>query len=165
MLLRVTIASAVLNPPLALALIPYLAAAFVVGAVVTLAAWRTNAPAGEIDTPDSPLRVAGALQMAALFQVVLFVTAAVQRRGSEALVATSALVGLTDLDALTLSLARQGEISDLQTTAVALVTGVLSNTLLKMAVAAFVGRGWFRAAAGGALGAMAVALGMMLLLR
>ena len=166
MLLRVTIASAVLNPPLALALIPYLAAAFVVGAVVTLAAWRTNAPAGEIDAVDSPLRVAGALQMAALFQVVLFVTAAVQRRwGSEALVATSALVGLTDLDALTLSLARQGEISDLQTTAVALVTGVLSNTLLKMAVAAFVGRGWFRAAAGGALGAMAVALGTMLLLR
>jgi hypothetical protein len=46
-----------------------------------------------------------------------------------------------------------------------LVSGVLSNTLLKMVVATVVGRGRFRAAAGGALGAMAVALVVMLLLR
>jgi uncharacterized membrane protein (DUF4010 family) len=166
MLLRVTVASAVLNAALARALVPYLAGAFVVGALMTVAAWRTNTPAGEIETPDSPLRLAGALQMAALFQVVLFVTATVQRRwGSDALVATSAFVGLTDLDALTLSLARRGDVGDLQTTTVALVSGVLSNTLLKMVVAAVVGRGWFRAAAGGALGVMAVALIVMLLLR
>ena len=166
MLLRVTVASAVLNAPLARALVPYLAAAFVVGALMTVAAWRTNAPASEIETPDSPLRLAGALQMAALFQVVLFVTAAVQQRwGTGALVATSAFVGLTDLDALTLSLARRSDMGDLQTTTVALVSGVLSNTLLKMVVATVVGRGRFRAAAGGALGAMAVALVVMLLLR
>ena len=166
MLLRVTVASAVLNAPLARALVPYLGAAFVVGALMTVAAWRTNAPVGEIETPDSPLRLAGALQMAALFQVVLFVTATVQQRwGTGALVATSAFVGLTDLDALTLSLARRSDMGDLQTTTVALVSGVLSNTLLKMVVATVVGRGRFRAAAGGALGAMAVALVVMLLLR
>src|SRR5262249_39204699 len=42
MLLRVAIACAVLNRPLAMALLPYIAAAFAIGAVITLIAWRTN---------------------------------------------------------------------------------------------------------------------------
>ena len=166
MLLRVTIACAVLNRPLAVALLPYIAAAFVIGVAVTLIAWRTNAPASEQETRESPLRVTSALQMAALFQVVLLVTAWVKSRwGSSALVATSAIVGLTDLDALTLSLARTGSGGDVQGTTVALVVGILSNTLLKLVVAGTVGRGWFRLMAAFALGAVALAMGVMLVLR
>jgi uncharacterized membrane protein (DUF4010 family) len=166
MLLRVAIACAVLNRSLALALLPYIAAAFVVGSAITLIAWRTNTPSDDVKALDSPLRVRGALQMAALFQVVLLVTAFVKSRwGSGALVATSAIVGLTDLDALTLSLARGGMGDDIQATAVALVTGIVSNTLLKLVVAGVVGRGWFRVMTAGALGAVALAMGVMLMLR
>jgi uncharacterized membrane protein (DUF4010 family) len=166
MLLRVAIACAVLNGPLAAALLPYIAAAFVIGAAITLIAWRTNTPGDEIDVLDSPLRVGSALQMAALFQLVLLVTAVVKSRwGSGALIATSAIVGLTDLDALTLSLARSGVHGDVQATAIALVTGILSNTLLKLVVAGTVGRGWFRVMTAGALAALALAMGVMLALR
>jgi uncharacterized membrane protein (DUF4010 family) len=109
---------------------------------------------------DSPLQLRAALQMTALFQVVLFVILAVQARwSSEALVATSALVGLTDLDALTLSLARStADAGAVPTAAFALVTGILSNTVLKLMVAVIVGHGWFRAATAGGLGAIALAL-------
>jgi uncharacterized membrane protein (DUF4010 family) len=166
MLLRVAIACVVLNRPLAAALLPYIAAAFVIGAVITLIAWRTNTPSDNLDGLDSPLRIGSALQMAALFQVVLLVTAIVKSRwGSGALVATSAIVGLTDLDALTLSLARGGMGDDVQATTVALVTGILSNTLLKLVVAGTVGRGRFRLMAAGALGVVALATGVMLVLR
>jgi uncharacterized membrane protein (DUF4010 family) len=74
-------------------------------------------------------------------------------------VATSAIVGLTDLDALTLSLARSTvEAGAVPTAAFALAVGVLSNTLLKLIVAVVVGRGWFRVATAGGLGAIALAL-------
>jgi len=73
--------------------------------------------------------------------------------------ATSAVVGLTDLDALTLSLARNAAVSGAASSAAtALVVGMLSNTLLKMGVAVVVGRGSFRTATAAGLGAMAAAL-------
>jgi hypothetical protein len=72
--------------------------------------------------------------MTALFQVVLFVILAVQSRwSSQALVATSAFVGLTGLDALTLSLARSTtSAGDIPLASVALVAGIVSNMLLKL---------------------------------
>ena len=168
MLARVVLAAAVLNPALARALPRYVVIAFVVGVVVVFAIWRSAMPRARAgDSYGSPLRIAAALQMTALFQVVLFAILAVQSRwGSQALVATSALVGLTDLDALTLSLARSSSSPEqIPLATVALVTGILSNTLLKLGVALVVGRGRFRAATAGALGAMALALGAMLLVR
>jgi len=166
MLLRVTLACAVLNPALAAALPRYAAPAFVIGVAAVLAAWRVNAPASHHSAAlDSPLQLRAALQMTVLFQAVLFVILFVQGRwGSGALVTTSAFVGLTDLDALTLSLARSAPVSgDISTTAVALVVGILANTCLKLLVALVVGRGSFRTATVAALGAMALALGVPLI--
>lgn len=81
------------------------------------------------------------------------------RWGSQALVATSAFVGLTDLDALTLSLARSGSAAaDMSTVTLALLTGIISNTLLKLTAAMVMGRGVFRLATGAALGAMAIVI-------
>jgi uncharacterized membrane protein (DUF4010 family) len=110
--------------------------------------------------PDSPLQLRAALQMTGLFQLVLFVILWVQARWSaDALIATSVFVGLTDVDALTLSLARSTkEATGLDAAAVALAAGVLANTLLKMAVAMVVGRGVFRAVTALTLGAMAVSI-------
>jgi uncharacterized membrane protein (DUF4010 family) len=165
MLARVEVAAAVLNPSLAGALLPYVGVPFVVGLGIVLAAWRTN---GSTPAPtagsDSPLNLRAALQMTALFQLVLVIIVFVKARwGAQALIATSAFVGLTDLDALTLSLARGADASsDPAVAAVALVAGMLSNTLLKLTVAVVVGRGVFRAAAAGGLGALATILAVSL---
>ena len=165
MLVRVLVACAVLNPSLAASLPRYTGAAFIIGAVAVVAAWRANAVDGAGGgMPDSPLNLRAALQMTALFQIVLFLILVVQARwGSQAVVATSAVVGLTDLDALTLSLARSTPAGDAgSTAAVALVAGILSNTLLKLAVALVIGRGWFRTATVAGLGAMALAIAVAL---
>jgi uncharacterized membrane protein (DUF4010 family) len=166
MLLRVTAVCALLNPAMAALLPRYLVLAFLIGAGVVLVVWRARprAVVPEI-AADSPLQLRAALQMTALFQVVLFVIFAVRARwGTGALVATSAFVGLTDLDALTLSLARSTAASgDVHPATIALVAGVLANTLLKLAVALVVGRGAFRLMTVGVLGAMAVSLGAVFL--
>ena len=161
MLLRVIVACAALNPDLASALPRFLSVPFVIGSVVVLAGWRANT-SGTVDgtLSESPLQLRAALQMTALFQIVLFVILAVQARWSaEALVVTSAAVGLTDLDALTLSLARSTVAADaVPIAAVALVAGVLANTVLKLIVAFVVGRGLFRAMTACGLGVIALAL-------
>jgi len=167
MLVRVVVPCVVLNPALARQLPRYVGLAFVIGAVVVLALWRATPPAarpGE-EGDRSPLQVRAALQMTAMFQVVLFAILAVQERwGSQALVATSVFVGLTDLDALTLSLARSSPLpSDIPLATVALVAGILANTLVKLAIALVVGRGWFRTATAGTLAAMSLALVAMLM--
>jgi uncharacterized membrane protein (DUF4010 family) len=167
MLLRVAVACTVLNPALALSLAPYAGPAFVIGAVAVLAAWRVNAPdSRQADVLDSPLNLRAALKMTALFQLILFLILLVQNRwGSEALVATSAVVGLTDLDALTLSLARSAAASGAVSIAtVALVAGILSNTLLKMTVALVLGRGLFRTVTAAGLGAIALTITATLVL-
>jgi uncharacterized membrane protein (DUF4010 family) len=166
MLLRVTLACMVLNPALAAALPRYIAPAFVIGVAAVLAAWRLNTPvASESAGSGSPLQLRAALQMTALFQVVLFVILFVQARwGAQALVITSAFVGLTDLDALTLSLARgAGSSGEIPETVVALTAGILANTCLKLGVTLVVGRGAFRSVTAAALGAMALALLIALL--
>ena len=66
--------------------------------------------------------------------------------GAEALVATSIFVGMTDLDALTMSLAHGSRADgDIGGVAVALVAGIVSNTVVKLALALVVGQGTFRA--------------------
>ena len=73
-------------------------------------------------------------------------------------------MGLTDVDALTLSLARSQTAATGSSAVVeALAAGVLANTVLKMIVASAVGRGAFRAVTVPALGAMAVAMFVALL--
>ena len=166
MLLRVFAACAVLNPSLAAALPLYTGPAFLIGTIAVAAAWRAgNGHPRENGMPDSPLNLRAALQMTVMFQLVMFLILAAQTRwGSQGLVATSALVGLTDLDALTLSLARNAAASPADSPAVvALVSGILSNTLLKLTVAVAVGRGWFRVITAAGLGALAVSIVAMLM--
>lgn len=168
MLVRVIIACAVLNPALALALPRYVGPAFVIGVAAVAAAWRANiAAAAPEPVADSPLQLRAALEMTGLFQIVLFVILAVQSRfGPGALVATSAFVGLTDLDALTLSLARTAAAAaDIAPATIALVAGILSNTLLKLTAAMFVGRGVFRLATALVLGTMAAVTAAIVVLR
>jgi uncharacterized membrane protein (DUF4010 family) len=94
----------VLNVSVARLLLPYLAAPFLVGAAVLALRWRSNTkPTGHRDCPGNPLQIVPALQMAALFQLVLFGVAAAGRAfGERGLFASGAVLGLTDVDALTI---------------------------------------------------------------
>jgi len=167
---RVVVALGVLNTDLMTQTLPYLAAPFLVTALVTLIGIRrSHGDDGPIPESKNPLQLRSALQMAALFQVVLFAVHAVRMIwGGAGLLASGAVLGLTDVDALTLSMARTAEDpSMLLLAAQAIAVGVLSNTLFKMGVALVLGRGAVRtiAAAGLLLGAAASAASLYLLLR
>lgn len=164
---RVLAATAALNPPLAVALLPWLLAPAAVAAAVTGWSLRRSTPTISSPTVSSnPLRVGAALQMAVLFQVVLYLVEAAQRWfGDAGLFASAAALGLTDVDALTVTMARgAASRAGLDATARAIAVGVLANTALKTAIALVVGRGSFRAVAGLALALMALALAAALVL-
>ncbi|MEZ5287217.1 MAG: MgtC/SapB family protein [Vicinamibacterales bacterium] len=160
---RVVVAAAVLSPGLALALWPVLTAPFVIGlAAVAVSLLRRQETAPDsFEGPRNPLELRSALEMAALFQVVLFIVhLARQELGSGGVVATAALVGLTDADALTLSMATSVRSGSLEAMvgAQAIGVGLLSNTCVKAALAAGIGRGAYRLITVGVLAAMGVAL-------
>lgn len=157
---RVVVAASVLHPPLAPGLIALLFAPFLVGVAATLLAGRhddegtTHSP-----LPANPLEIRAALQMAVLFQIVLFAVEYAQRVFGEAGVVTSAIVtGLTDVDALTASLALRARAGLLPWTAAqAIVLGIVTNTLLKLGLSLVVGRGVFRMRTAIALAAIGLA--------
>ena len=64
--------------------------------------------------------------------------------GDQGLLISGAILGLTDVDALTISMARGLQASDWAIPAKALCIGILSNTLLKAVIALSLGRGRFR---------------------
>ena len=102
--------------------------------------------------------------MAALFQAVLFaVHPARWVWGDASLIGAGALLGVTDVDALTLAMsASVGEGAPVALAARALAVGALANTLLKLALAVVIGRGRFRAQAGGYLSVLSLAAAAML---
>ena len=97
--------------------------------------------------------------MAALFQAVLYLMHWFQGRfGDQGLLATGAILGLTDVDALTISMARGVQTMNWSLAAEALCLGILSNTALKAAVALFLGQGRFRVLTLAGLGAIAAGI-------
>lgn len=165
MLVRVAVASSILNWSVSGHFAPYAAAALAIGVlVIAIALRRKREDEGRRTAVDgSPLQLGAALQMAALFQVVMIgVSAVIAWWSVRALLATSALIGLTDLDALTLSLARRSSGVTPEMAGRALAVGVLSNTLLKCAVALVVGRGAYRLVTGVTLATMAATVALAL---
>ena len=167
---RVIVAVSVLNPALVLPLLPFLGPpAIVAFVVVAIGVWRARAAGdpprvvevgGRADSRDArrnPLQLSTALQMALLFQVVIMSVNLVGKVwGQAGLLTTAAVLGLTDVDALTVSMAREiAPTVSVATAALATAIGVLSNTGLKTGLAMAFGAPTFRAIAGATL------LGMM----
>ena len=94
--------------------------------------------------------------MAAVFQVVLMAVYAVNRLwGSPGVLTTAALLGLTDVDALTVSMARgMPQSATLELAARAIAIGVAANVTLKLLLAVTLATRRFRRIAGGTLAAM-----------
>jgi uncharacterized membrane protein (DUF4010 family) len=164
---RVTVATAALNPALAREALPYFVLPFLLGtATVALGVRRNNNKDGAAEPVqiENPLQFWASLQMGAVFQVVLFlVNIMSQRWGEQGLLATAAVLGLTDVDALTISMARGGHGAAWEVAAQALSIGILSNTLLKGAVSLALGSGRYRWVAAGGLAVIAAVLAASLL--
>jgi uncharacterized membrane protein (DUF4010 family) len=158
---RVLVATAILNPDVVAPLIPYLAPPALVAALAAAMGARRPAatPAPDVSQPN-PLQLAGALQMAALFQVVLMVVyLARDVAGASGVFTTAAVLGLTDVDALTVSMARGvAHTISPAVAATAIAIGVLTNTLMKLGLALFLGSRRFKIIAGISLGLMLAAL-------
>ena len=162
---RVLLATLVLAPALAGAVWPALVAPALLGAALAALGLRDEERAGPAAQQDpNPLQLGAAIRMALLFQLVLFAVAFANARfGAQGLYGSAALLGLTDVDALTISMARlvsAGTAADL--VAAALVIGILSNTVVKLGIVLALGRGGFRTLAAVGLSVIAVALGARL---
>lgn len=167
MFVRVVVASAVLNLDVAWAELPIFAAPFTVGLLMTVIGFRrTPREVGDVALPDNPLQLWSALQMALLFQAVILAVAFVQARfDSGGLTISGAVLGLTDVDALTISMARAAtEGVAAHVAAQAIAVGTLSNTVLKAALALALGAPAFRRAVALGLGTLGGALALSLFL-
>lgn len=153
-----------LNPSFVLGagarLLPFLT----VGALLLIVGGRTvGVPAGPGGEPTgadtrNPLRLGQAVRMTIVFQLVLSgIELARARLGSSGVLAGAALAGLTDVDALTLTMSRLARQPDLGTVAAqALVIGVAANAVVKAGLVLAIGSASFRRRAAPALLALAV---------
>jgi uncharacterized membrane protein (DUF4010 family) len=158
---RVVVATAVLNPSVVLPLVRYLLAPAAVAALVAAFGLRRSPAKQESSASlNNPLQLATALPMAVLFQVVLMVVfVAREWWGSSGVITSAAILGLTDVDALTASMARGvARTVSPAVAATAIAVGVLANTAMKLGLALFLGNRTFRLIAGGALALMLATL-------
>ena len=160
---RLTALTLALRPSLAPSLAPLFLPPFLLGAVILAIGLRRGAASEEgaaaLPEARSPLRLGSAILLAIGFQAVLMLMNWVRGRfGSIGVLSSAALLGLTDMDALTLSMTRlAGDASQVPVAAVAVGIGVLSNTVLKLGAVLLLGGGPFRRRAGLALLALAAA--------
>jgi len=123
-------------------------------------------PAPKLDqAPESesknPLRLWSAIKMAVAFQLVLtLLSVLTQRFGEIGVLATAALLGMTDMDALTFGMSRLAETEALVVTAAkAVVLGMSVNSIFKAGLAMALGSPEYRRAAVPRLLLLAVAGG------
>jgi uncharacterized membrane protein (DUF4010 family) len=167
---RVLILSYVLAPQVAHALLPYLLLPLLVGALTVAALlWRARgAPVdgAASDRDRNPLRLGSAIQMTVAFQAALMAIEWVRGQfGSAGVLASASLLGLTDMDALTLSMNQLGRQPGQEAlAALAISVGVCANALLKLALTLGLGVGRYRWTAAAGLGALLASGALMIAL-
>ena len=157
---RVLIVTAALSLATAGALVPYIIAPAVIGgAIAGYAAWRQPPRAGEAAPAErNPRRLGAAVRMTVAFAVVLLVIPLVDRLwGSSGVLSSAAILGLTDMDALTYTMARLAVATgDTSLAARAIGVGLVANTVAKLGLAVVLGAAPFRRRAAPALSALAI---------
>jgi uncharacterized membrane protein (DUF4010 family) len=147
MFVRVLVEVAVVNTTLLSQLVRPLAAMAVVAAVAGMFYLRRGATVSsravrESEVPlTNPFSLTSAIKFAAFFAVVLVVVAVVKRTMSgQGMYVVAGLAGLTDVDAITLSMAGYAKTGGDPAVAVNAITiGALSNTVVKGAMVATLG--------------------------
>jgi uncharacterized membrane protein (DUF4010 family) len=162
---RVLLVSAVIDPAVALALLPLVVPPLVVGLGFVLYALIRRAAPVKVKAehqPANPLGLWSAIRMAIGFQVVLLaIPLAGKLWSTPGVIASAAVLGLTDVDALTYTMSRvaaaEGTVA---VAAQAIAVGILSNTLLKLGLTLAIGAKDFRRLAAIGLACLAVASGV-----
>jgi uncharacterized membrane protein (DUF4010 family) len=164
--LRVLLTTAILNPLLARTVLPYFVAPILLGSVVTAAGMRPRkSPATALPSPANPLQFWASAQMALIFQAVFYAVYWLQAQwGGRGVLAFGASLGLADMDALTVSMARGASAVAPELAAQALAVGILSNTTVKALIALILGAGRYRWLALAGLALIGFALGASVLL-
>jgi uncharacterized membrane protein (DUF4010 family) len=153
-------------------LLPQLAGYLVVPCVAALIAlglsWRTVRDTERpVSSMRNPLQLFDALGMAALFQIVVYGVYYMRLWvGDIGLMAGGFVLGLTDTDALTMSMTRSvGTGVTIAVACRAIAIGIVANSLMKAGIALAIGSRRFKWQAGGALLLMAAAGAAALLFR
>lgn len=157
---RVLIVSAALNTAVAMRLAWFLLPPAILGVAMLLLSRRASNPAehgGSLEVAN-PLRLGNAVQMAIAFQIAMVLLSLVRERwGTTGIYPAAAILGLTDVDALTVSMSRlDGSVLPV-IAARAIAIGILANTLLKLGLTVAMGKRGFRRLASAGLGGLAAA--------
>ncbi len=143
LLIRILAVTFALNQAFTPRVAVWLGAMIATATALTLFA-ATRPQESGLDQPaesGNPLQLGVAIQMALAFQaVLLLIEYARAWFGEPGVLAGAGLAGLTDMDALTLSMSRLArQDTMMETAAAALVVGVVANTLLKTTLAVVLG--------------------------
>jgi len=161
MLPRVLLAVGIINPALARGLLAPFALMALPGLCFVGWIWLRRRPsrrAGDTPALGNPLGLPTAMKFAGLYAVIAFLLRAFRAQGwTEGLLPLSFVSGLTDLDAISLSLAREGGETPIEAAAVAVTVAAVANTLLKAGLAAAFGSAGLRRRITLVLGATATA--------
>lgn len=139
MFFRVIILTAVIYPPLARMVAP----AFFLGALVGYGyvarlQWRTRSSRAKTDMAyKNPLELKEALQFGLLFGLVFGLTAWLQNwLGDAGIYLSSVAAGLTDVDAITLSLSKMSESGQLlaEIAVIGVILASITNSLVKLGI-------------------------------
>ena len=166
-LIRLAVVSSLVAPGIAPHLIPVLAGGLVAGSLLTFFWWRRIGAGGEFPTPEmnNPTEIRTALTFAALYAVISLISAWLANlSGSSGLYLLAFVSGLTDVDAISISMLRlfdQGKLTP-DVTVATITIAYLSNLLFKFGLVMSIGgRTLARLSAPAAA---ATALGMILAL-
>lgn len=143
---RVAVAVAVLDAALLPVLARFLAAPLVAVIVAVALAWRSlRASKADAAPLKNPLQLLSAVEMALLFQVVLFAVYYVRQWvGDTGLLVSGFVLGLTDVDALTLSMTRSVSTgTTIESACRAIAMGIVANSIMKAVIAGAIGNGRF----------------------
>jgi uncharacterized membrane protein (DUF4010 family) len=144
MFLRVVIMVGVVNRALAASLALALGCMAATGLVVSLVLWRRSrsSETGMVTAGANPFELSEAIKFGLLFGIVTVAAKAAEAYlGAVGLYLAGALAGLTDVDAISLSMANLARTSPgiLTVAQRTIVIAVISNTVVKCAMAAFMG--------------------------
>ena len=144
MFFRVVIEVGVVNLALATDLLLGMVLMGVVSLAICYLLWRRGRTTerAEVEAGHNPFELGDAIKFGALFAVVIFVASAAQTYfGNTGLYLAGALAGLTDVDAIALSMANlaQQDPSNAGPAARTIVIAVISNTMVKCGMAIWLG--------------------------
>ncbi|MDH4021036.1 MAG: MgtC/SapB family protein [Xanthomonadales bacterium] len=116
----------------------------IVSLAICLLLWRKgrSKETAEVESGHNPFELGDAIKFGGLFAVVIFIASAAQAYfGDTGLYVAGALAGLTDVDAIALSMANLAQQNPDSSTAAArtIVIAVISNTMVKCGMAIWLG--------------------------